>query len=76
MASQVINAPALTLAIKPSLATHPQTSYPRWRVSVFEAAHSLCRGYDTYGALSLVMTESEWRTLTHNILTHPIPQLS
>ena len=71
MASQVLAAPVSTLTIKPSLAKHPQTNYPRWRVSAFEYAHSLCRGFDTYGALSLVMTDTEWRTLAHNLLTPP-----
>jgi hypothetical protein len=72
MASQVLSA-APPPSIKPSLAKHPQTNYPRWRVSAFEFAHGLCRGFDTYGALSLVMTEAEWRKLPHNTLTPATP---
>ena len=72
MASQVLSA-VPPPSIKPSLAKHPQTNYPRWRVSAFEFAHGLCRGFDTYGALSLVMTEAEWRKLPHNTLTPATP---
>ena len=75
MASQVLAVPVPTRSIRPSLAKHPQTNYPRWRVAAFEYAHSLCRGFDTYGALSLVMTETEWRTLALNTLTPPIPAI-